>query len=150
MNGENRYSGIFNIEWTPKHVIMLIVIFVILVISMLTLVQGFKTVPSGYKGVLVEWGKVVGMTDEGLHYVNPISQDIVLMNVQTQKTEATESTASSDLQEVTTTIAVNYRLRTEYADESGELFDTTMILESSNQTLKKASKPPQPTIKPRR
>ena len=47
----------------------------------------------------------------------PFSQSVVLMNVQIQKAESTESTATQDLQEVSTTVAVNYRLNPSYVNE---------------------------------
>jgi regulator of protease activity HflC (stomatin/prohibitin superfamily) len=40
----------------------------------------------------------------------PITQAVVMMSVQIQKAESSELTASKDLQEVTTTVAVNYKL----------------------------------------
>jgi regulator of protease activity HflC (stomatin/prohibitin superfamily) len=55
--------------------------------------------------------------DEGLHFIIPIAQQVVLMDVTIQKAETSESTASEDLQEVTTTIAVNYRLNPGYVDQ---------------------------------
>jgi len=67
-------------------------------------------VPAGHKGILLNWGEAISVQNEGLHIISPIGQDIVLINTQIQKATATESTASSDLQEVTTTVAVNYRL----------------------------------------
>jgi regulator of protease activity HflC (stomatin/prohibitin superfamily) len=73
--------------------------------------QSFARVPAGYRGVLLTWGKpeekILG---EGLNFVIPFVQSVELMNVQVQKAESTESAATNDLQEVTTTVAVNYRL----------------------------------------
>jgi regulator of protease activity HflC (stomatin/prohibitin superfamily) len=44
-------------------------------------------------------------------------QKIELMNVQVQKAESTESTATFDLQEVSTTVAVNFRLNFDKVNE---------------------------------
>ncbi|HDJ21684.1 MAG TPA: prohibitin family protein [Candidatus Bathyarchaeota archaeon] len=75
-------------------------------------------VPSGYRGVLLTWGKVEDrILQEGLNFKIPFSQTVVLMNVQIQKTESVESTATKDLQEVSTTVAVNYRLDPLYVNE---------------------------------
>ncbi len=75
-------------------------------------------VPSGYRGVLLTWGKVEDrILQEGLNFKIPFSQSVVLMNVQIQKTESVESTATKDLQEVSTTVAVNYRLDPLYVNE---------------------------------
>ena len=80
--------------------------------------QSFARVPAGYRGVLLTWGKpeekILG---EGLNFVIPFVQNIELMNVQVQKAESTESAATNDLQEVTTTVAVNFRLNPEAVNQ---------------------------------
>lgn len=92
---------------TFKKVIAIIII-VVLAISITVMMT--RTVPAGYKGVLLTWGEAVSIENEGFHWVAPIGQDIALVNIQIQKAETTEATASSDLQDVTTTVAVNYQL----------------------------------------
>lgn len=68
-------------------------------------------VPSGNRGVLITLGKVEDkVLGEGLNFKNPVTQSVIFMDVQIQKAESTESTATKDLQEVSTTVAVNYRL----------------------------------------
>jgi len=87
------------------------VLAVIAVIGLVVATSVFVRVPSGYRGVLMTFGKVEDtVLQEGLNYKIPFSQTVVLMNVQIQKAESTESTATKDLQEVSTTVAVNYRL----------------------------------------
>jgi len=88
------------------------VLFLILIVGGVLATQGFARVPAGYRGVLLTWGKVEErVLPEGLSFIVPIAQSVELMNVQVQKAESTESTATNDLQEVTTTVAVNFRLR---------------------------------------
>ena len=65
------------------------------------------------------------------------------MNIQIQKAVATESTASSDLQEVTTTVAVNYRLRSDsvltiYRDLRND-YETRVITPNIQEALKAAT-----------
>ena len=73
--------------------------------------QGFARVPAGYRGVLLTWGKPSDkILDVGLNFIIPFMQNIELMNVQLQKAESAEDTATRDLQQVTTTVAVNFRL----------------------------------------
>jgi len=72
---------------------------------------GFKRVPAGYRGVLLTWGKPEDkILGEGLNFVIPFIQSVELMNVQVQVAESTESAATNDLQEVSATVAVNFRL----------------------------------------
>lgn len=83
----------------------------ILIVGGVLVTQGFARVPAGYRGVLLTWGKVEDkVLPEGLSFIVPFAQSVELMNVQFQKAESTESTATNDLQEVTTTVAVNFRL----------------------------------------
>ncbi len=87
------------------------VLAVIAVIGLVVVTFVFVRVPSGYRGVLMTFGKVEDTVfQEGLNYKVPFSQTVVLMNVQIQKAESTEATVTQDLQEVATTVAVNFRL----------------------------------------
>ena len=95
----------------PTKYVPLIVGVIILALIAITVIGGvYVTVPAGYRGVLLTWGKPTGVFDEGLHFKIPIMQEVVMMNVQIQKAESSEETASRDLQAVTTTVAVVYKL----------------------------------------
>ncbi len=90
---------------------LIAVVIIILVLGGALYVQGFAKVPAGYRGVLLTWGKPSDkILDVGLNFIIPFVQNIELMNVQLQKAESSEDTATRDLQQVTTTVAVNYRL----------------------------------------
>jgi len=89
-------------------------IITVAVIAVIIVGVGFtsvKTVTSGSKGVLLQWGKVSGILDEGLHLIMPFRDSIVIMNTQTQLvTSVDQSCGTSDIQEVFVDLAVNYRL----------------------------------------
>jgi prohibitin 2 len=90
---------------------LIAVILVLIILGGAIYVQGFARVQAGYRGVLLTWGKVEDkILPEGLNFIIPFVQSIVQMNVQVQKAESTESTATKDLQEVSTTVAVNFRV----------------------------------------
>lgn len=89
----------------------LIVLLIIAIAGITLVTTATVRIPSGYKGVLLTWGKVEDtILQEGLNFKVPFTQSVELMNVQIQKAESTEATATKDLQEVSTTVAVNYRL----------------------------------------
>jgi regulator of protease activity HflC (stomatin/prohibitin superfamily) len=68
----------------------------------------------GERGVIVNLGAVQNnILDEGLHFRTPFVQSIQTMNVQIQKEEVQTGAASKDLQELNTTIALNYHLNPE-------------------------------------
>jgi regulator of protease activity HflC (stomatin/prohibitin superfamily) len=93
-------------KYVPIVIGVIVVAFVIL-----TVVGGvYVTVPAGFRGVVLTWEKPTGIFDEGFHFKIPMVQNVEMMSVQIQKTESSEATATRDLQEVTTTIVVNYKL----------------------------------------
>jgi len=100
-----------------KAAVGVILIAIVLVSGILVTAGAIVIVPSGTRGVLLTWGQVSGIMDEGLHFIMPVMQSVILMEVTIQKAERPESTASADLQEVTTTLAVNYRLNPGFVDE---------------------------------
>ena len=112
----------YDIPDVPKNVRRLtgtLIVLIIIAIAGITVVTTATVrVPSGYRGVLLTWGKVEDTVFmEGLNFKIPFSQSVVLMNVQIQKAESIEATATKDLQEVSTTVAVNYKLDPIYVNE---------------------------------
>lgn len=96
--------------------------FLPLVLIVLGIALGsFVTVPAGERGVLLRFGKVAGVLDEGLNMKFPMIDAVERMSVKTQLFEAKAESASRDLQDVTTTVAVNYKIRPELV---GEIFRT--------------------------
>lgn len=72
----------------------------------------FYSVPAGHRGVLLTFGKPsMDVKEEGLHIKIPMVQKKELLEVRTQKLESTADSASKDLQDVQTTIALNYHAR---------------------------------------
>lgn len=72
---------------------------------------GFEVVDTGHRGVKTEFGKVVGESlPEGLYFYNPISTDIVELDIRTQKISVNSQAYSSDAQIVAATIEVNLNL----------------------------------------
>jgi regulator of protease activity HflC (stomatin/prohibitin superfamily) len=90
---------------------LLVALAIIAVVGVAVLTQVTVRVPSGYRGVLLTFGKVEDtILPEGLSFKMPITQSVVYMNVQLQKAESVEATVTKDLQEVSTTVVVNFRL----------------------------------------
>jgi regulator of protease activity HflC (stomatin/prohibitin superfamily) len=84
----------------------------ILVIVVVVLLFGsFFTIPAGYRGVVLTFGKPSQLVaEEGIHLKVPFAQSIKKVEVRTQKIEATADSASLDLQDVQTTVALNYHV----------------------------------------
>ena len=85
---------------------------IVLIIIGVVASQSAQIVESGHRGVLLHWSAVdvsIPPLDEGLHFVVPFQDSIVNMEVRTLKFTKDTSSASKDLQTVTTEVTVNYR-----------------------------------------
>jgi len=98
---------------TVKKIVATVIIVVVLLIVAL---NAFTTVKAGHSGVVTTFGKVSEkVLAEGLHFKIPFVQDIILVDNRVQKAESACSAASKDLQTVTSTIAVNYKVLNSYS-----------------------------------
>jgi regulator of protease activity HflC (stomatin/prohibitin superfamily) len=88
----------------------------IIIISIIA-ISSVRTVDAGNRGVLVQFGNVDTnkSLDEGLHFVVPFRDNVVQMEVRTQKIVESTSSASKDLQDVSTQVALNYHLNPDRA-----------------------------------
>lgn len=92
-------------------------IIVVLIIAGLSF-QSFTIIQAGHRGVVLQLGAVQEKVfDEGLHFRIPFIQDVIPMEVRVQKAESSQTSASRDLQTVSTTIAVNYHLDGNFANK---------------------------------
>lgn len=85
----------------------------VVAIAVVVLVTGsIRIVDAGNRGVLLNFGAVDVSTslEEGIHFVVPVRDEVVQMEVRTQKIIEDTISASKDLQEVRTQVALNYHL----------------------------------------
>ena len=93
------------------------IIGIVLIVASI-LAGSFTTVPAGYRGVVIRFSDVTGsILGEGLQFKLPFIDSVVKMSVQTQKYEADSEAVTNDLQDVSTTIALNWRLDPGLTDE---------------------------------
>ncbi|HEX2305315.1 MAG TPA: prohibitin family protein, partial [Nitrososphaeraceae archaeon] len=72
----------------------------------------------GHRGVVLYLGAVENkVLGEGVHFIIPFVEQVVQMEVRTQKFQAEATAASKDLQEVQTVIALNYRIDPQEANK---------------------------------
>ncbi len=84
---------------------------IVLIIIGVVAASAVQIVDAGHRGVLLHWNAVdINITplDEGLHFVTPFADSVVNMEVRTLKFVKSTSSASKDLQTVTTAVTVNY------------------------------------------
>ena len=73
---------------------------------------GFEIVDTGHRGVETKFGKVVGETlDEGLHFYNPLTSNVVELDVRTKRWDSKGVTPTKDIQQATIHFTSNYNLK---------------------------------------
>jgi regulator of protease activity HflC (stomatin/prohibitin superfamily) len=113
----------------------------VLVLAILLGTQSFATVPVGYTGILLHMGKVQDSAlSEGLHFKLPFIQRIVPVDNRVKKLELSTEAFSKDIQTVSATLAVNYRLQTEKTfaiyKSVGLSYEENLIVPATHEVLK--------------
>ena len=93
-----------------KIIVKWIVRGVIGVLVLLLILTSFKITSAGYERVVLRLGKVNRVMDSGLNFKIPLIEGTVKYEMKTQKLEVKATSASKDLQDVQTTIALNFNL----------------------------------------
>jgi len=82
---------------------------VVIVASMIA--GSFTTIPAGHRGVVIRFSAVTGsILNEGLQMKLPFIDSVVKMEIRTQKYETPSAAITKDLQDVSTTVALNWKL----------------------------------------
>tara|TARA_B110001454_G_scaffold26342_1_gene25858 strand:+ start:1991 stop:2854 length:864 start_codon:yes stop_codon:yes gene_type:complete len=90
---------------------IVVIAIAVLVIIGVTVAGAVQIVDAGHRGILLHWNAVDTTSlplDEGLHFVTPFADSVVNMEVRTLKYVKSTSSASRDLQTVSTAVTVNY------------------------------------------
>lgn len=88
-----------------------LVTFLSVFIILLILISSFGTVGAGERGIKLRFNAVTGkVIGEGLYFVIPFIERVVIIDIKVQKEEADAQAASKDLQTVTSRIALNYSI----------------------------------------
>lgn len=91
---------------------------VIGVAAIILCASSFTVIPAGHTGVVMTLGKVSETSfQEGFHLKIPFVQSVQVMSNKIQVYETPASAVSKDMQTVSSTIAVNYRVSSEASDD---------------------------------
>jgi prohibitin 2 len=89
-------------------IVAAVITFVIIIVVMF---ESVVVVEAGHRGVVLYVGAVENrVLGEGIHFIIPFAEQVVPLEVRTLKYVANAAAASNDLQEVQTTIALNYHI----------------------------------------
>ncbi len=114
---------------------------VLALVCALLLLNSFATVPVGSTGILLTMGKVEDTAlSEGFHFKLPFVQRIISMDNRVKKLELSTEAFSKDIQTVSATLAVNYRLQTSKTfsiyKSVGLAYEDNLIVPATHEVLK--------------
>ncbi len=82
----------------------------IVILGILFLINTISIVSAGHVGIITRFGAVSRVAEPGLAFKIPFAEGIKQMETRTQKEQTQASAASKDLQDVDSTIALNFHL----------------------------------------
>jgi regulator of protease activity HflC (stomatin/prohibitin superfamily) len=86
-------------------------VIIVIIILVLLFFRPFVQIGAGERGVVLNFGAVQDrVLDEGLHFRVPVMQTVIRVDVKVQKSESEAAAASSDLQDVSSRVALNYHI----------------------------------------
>jgi len=93
------------------------VIGIVAVFAVITLFASIRIVDATERGVVLVFGEVKGSFEPGFHMVVPYITKVKKIEVATQKVELEVSAASKDLQDVFTTVAIQYNIESSTVED---------------------------------
>ncbi len=83
----------------------------------LLIIKPWVQVGAGERGIVLNFGAVQNVVlEEGMHFRIPIMQEVILMDVKIHKVVTDAASASSDLQDVALSVALNYHIMPDKAN----------------------------------
>ncbi len=117
------------------------IVLIPLILIVIVLASSVVIVEAGHTGVVVTLGSVdEGVLQEGVHLKIPFVQQVVKINNRITKLEVDTEAFSKDLQTVSTTLAINYRVDTEMSysiyKNVGASYEDVLVVPAVNEVLK--------------
>jgi regulator of protease activity HflC (stomatin/prohibitin superfamily) len=135
MNNNNLFESISNA--TKKKIILVVVIILIL-----TLFRPWVIIGPGERGVVANFGAIESeVLGEGIHFRVPVMQKVQIVDVKINKIVTDAASASSDLQDVALSVALNYHIIPDKANIVFQSIGTeykTRIIDPAIQEVMKA------------
>lgn len=101
---------------TTRKIIKIVTWVIVIMVGSLLVSGCFYIINAGERGIIITLGNPSDqIITEGLHFKIPLIQTVKVFDIKTQKDEVNASSASKDLQVVSTVIAVNYHLESSSA-----------------------------------
>ncbi|KKM74921.1 hypothetical protein LCGC14_1395520 [marine sediment metagenome] len=114
MAARSSWEGYGETEISPKFLAKVMKYSILSIFVLVLLFSTFYTVSAGERGVLLTFGKPsLESVNEGLHIKFPFAQKVKKLEVRITKIETDADSASKDLQDIQTKVALNYHLSPE-------------------------------------
>jgi regulator of protease activity HflC (stomatin/prohibitin superfamily) len=98
------------------------VLIIATILLFLLFLKPWVQIGAGERGVVLNFGAVQkNVMEEGLHIRIPIMQNVIIMDVKVQKSITSAAASSSDLQEVSSEVALNYHI---IPDKANNVYQT--------------------------
>jgi regulator of protease activity HflC (stomatin/prohibitin superfamily) len=111
MDGKDMYMAKEAMKSAMKKGPLKLVLWIGAILVVLLFFTPWVQVGAGERGVVLNFGAVQDkVLNEGLHFRVPIMQEVAIMDVKVQKAVTDAASASSDLQDVTLSVALNYHV----------------------------------------
>lgn len=126
---------------SKKKITTIIVAAILALALLIVLANSIAIVKPGHTGVVVTLGKVnAGVLPEGMHFKVPFVQQVVQIDNRISKLEVLTEAFSKDLQTVSTTLAINYRVDAAKSDSLyknvGISYESVLMTPAVNEVLK--------------
>ncbi len=102
---------------------LFIVVAFLIAFVLFVVINPIVMINAGQVGVVLNWGAVSNQTlEEGIHWIMPIRDKVIKMDVTTRKEEKGTTASSKDLQEVSTKVAAIFHVDKKYANKVYQQF----------------------------
>lgn len=129
----------------PKRMSRIAIIAIAATVAIIIFASSIKTVEAGNRGVLLSFGAVDTSRSlpEGLHFVTPFRDNVIPIEVRTLKVVESAASASKDLQDVRTDVALNYHVNPETAQllyqQLGFDYSSRVIIPAIQESVKQVT-----------
>jgi prohibitin 2 len=142
MNDSDMYRAKAAMDSAMKKGPMRVAVIIGAILVFFLFLRPWVQIGAGERGIVMNFGAVQDkVLEEGLHFRIPIMQRVIPMDVKVQKVVTDAAAASSDLQEVSSSVALNYHIMPDAANivyQSIGIYFKERIIDPAIQEVMKA------------
>lgn len=105
----------------PKFSLFSVATGVIIAVILFVIASSFYTIDTGERGVVLRFGSLNSVANEGLNFKIPVADDVKIMSIRDKNLTIHTEVSSSDIQTIAVDVALVYSLE---PDEVGRIFQT--------------------------